>query len=94
VNEALDIAVLKLRSDITGTPLDYSSLQLPALPVASLPSAYLPGEPLTFWGYPADENLPLNQIEGLVVGLQAEPQAGEQTRIITSLEWKAVTSVG
>lgn len=101
VNEALDIAVLKLRSDITGTPLDYGSLQLPALPMASIPSAYLPGEPLTFWGYPADENLPLNQIESLVVGLQAEPQAGEQTRIITSLEaegsylgWVATNSIG
>jgi len=101
VDEALDVAVLKLRTDLAGTPLDYSSLQLPALPVASTVSAYLPGEPLDFWGYTADEEAVVSQLEGLVVGVQSAEQTGNQARILTSyqaegeyLGWIATNSIG
>ena len=101
VDEALDVAVLKLRTDLAGTPLDYSSLQLPALAVASTVSAYLPGEPLDFWGYTADEEAMVSQLEGLVVGVQSAEQTGNQARILTSyqaegeyLGWIATNSIG
>jgi hypothetical protein len=101
VDEALDVAVLKLRTDLAGTPLDYSSLQLPALAVASTVSAYLPGEPLDFWGYTADEEAMVSQLEGLVVGVQSAEQTGNQARILTSYQakgehfgWIATNSIG
>jgi len=101
VDEELDVAVLKLRTDLAGTPLDYSSLQLPALAVASTVSAYLPGEPLDFWGYTADEEAMVSQLEGLVVGVQSAEQTGNQARILTSyqaegeyLGWIATNSIG
>ena len=101
VDEELDVAVLKLRTDLSGMPLDYSSLQLPALAVASTVSAYLPGEPLDFWGYTADEEAMVSQLEGLVVGLQSAEQTGNQARILTSYQakgehfgWIATNSIG
>jgi len=101
VDEVLDVAVLKLRTDLSGTPLDYSSLQLPALPVASTVSAYLPGEPLAVWGFPTGKDGLVIRLEGLVVGVQTEAQAGDQARILTSFEengeyfgWIATNSIG
>jgi hypothetical protein len=101
VDEALDVAMVKLRTDLSGTSLDFSSLQLPALPVASSVSAYLPGEPLAMWGFPMNEGEPLIRIDGLVVGVLSEAQAGDQERILTSFEaegdyfgWIATNSIG
>ena len=101
VDEMLDVAVVKLRTDLSGTPLDYSSLQLPALPVASTVSAYLPGEPLAVWGFPTSDGEPLRRLDGLVVGVLSEAQAGDQARILTSFEaegdyfgWIATNSIG
>jgi len=101
VDEVLDVAVLKLRTDLSGSPLDYSSLQLPALPVASTVSAYLPGEPLAVWGFPPGEDALVIRLEGLVVGVQSGAQAGDQAQILTSFEengehfgWIATNSIG
>jgi len=101
VDEMLDVAVLKLRTDLSGNPLDYSGLQLPALPVASTVSAYLPGEPLAVWGFLTGKDALLTRMEGLVVGVQTEAQAGDQARILTSFEengehngWIATNSIG
>jgi len=101
VDEALDVAVLKLRTDLSGTPLDYSSLQLPALPVASNPSAYLPGEPLNLWGYPTAIQASLARMDGLVVGVQSQGEGAQQPSILTShgaegdyFGWVATNSLG
>lgn len=82
-NAALDIAVIKVRSDLNGTPLDYASLNLPAVPLGNSDTLQL-GDRLTIIGYPGIGGETITLTQGEVSGFTAEETYGNRAFIKTS----------
>jgi len=79
----LDLAVIKLRSDIEGNPLDPASMNLPAVPLGNSDTLKL-GDPIVILGYPGIGGDTITLTRGEVSGFTAEQPYGNRAFIKTS----------
>ncbi len=79
----LDLAVIKVRSDMQDRPLDYASLNLPAVPLGDSDSLKL-GDNITILGYPGIGGETITLTRGEVSGFTAEEPYGNRAYIKTT----------
>lgn len=79
----LDIAVIKVRADMDGNPVDNASLNLPAVPVGDSESLKL-GDPIVILGYPGIGGDTITLTRGEVSGFTAEDPYGSRAFVKTS----------
>lgn len=80
---ALDIAVIRITTDLNGNPVDRASLNLPTVPLGNSDSLRL-GDPLTILGYPGIGGNTITLTRGEVSGFTAESGRGGRAFIKTS----------
>jgi len=83
VDEALDIAVIRIATDLEGNPVDRSTLNLPTVPLGDDTSLQL-GDDLTILGYPTIGGSTITLTNGKVSGFTAEEGYGNRAFIKTS----------
>ncbi|MFZ4814397.1 MAG: trypsin-like peptidase domain-containing protein [Phototrophicaceae bacterium] len=92
-DNGLDLALLQISQDLDGRRLDRNQLSLPFVEVADSSLLQL-DETLTVVGYPAIDSQPLRIERATIVSFIAEPLAGEQSWIKTSISFPATMSGG
>lgn len=80
---ALDLAVIKVRSDLDGGPANFSSLAIPPVPLGNSDDLTL-GDPLVIIGYPGIGGETITLTRGEVSGFTAEEPYGNRAFIKTS----------
>ena len=83
VNEALDLAVIRVSADLNGNPVDRTTLNLPAVPLGDSDALQLGGK-LTILGYPGIGGVTITLTSGDVGGFTAENGVGQRAFIKTS----------
>ena len=83
VNEALDLAVIKITTDLNGNPVDNANLGLPAVPLGDSDALELGGD-LTIMGYPGIGGNTITLTDGKVGGFTSEDGVGQRAFIKTS----------
>ena len=83
VNDALDLAVIRITTDLDGNPVDYATLNLPAIPLGDSDALELGGD-LTILGYPDIGGATITLTSGKVGGFTAEGGIGQRAFIKTS----------
>ncbi len=83
VDEGLDLAVIRVVADMNGNPVDYASLNLPAVPLGNSDALELGGD-LTIMGYPGIGGVTITLTSGDVGGFTAEEGVGQRAFIKTS----------
>ncbi len=83
VNEGLDLAVIRVRADLNGNPVDYAALNLPAVPLGDSDALQLGGK-LTIMGYPGIGGVTITLTSGEVGGFTSETGVGQRAFIKTS----------
>ncbi|MCP4141169.1 MAG: trypsin-like peptidase domain-containing protein [Chloroflexi bacterium] len=83
VDEGLDLAVIRVVADMNGTPVDYATLNLPAVPLGNSDALELGGD-LTIMGYPGIGGVTITLTSGDVGGFTAEDGVGQRAFIKTS----------
>jgi S1-C subfamily serine protease len=83
VDQALDIAVIRVETDLDGNPVDPAALNLPAVEMGSADQLTL-GDPLTIIGYPGIGGSTITLTRGEVAGFTAEEGYGNRAFIKTS----------
>ena len=79
----LDLAVIKVRSDMNGNPIDSASLNLPSVPLGNSDSLSL-GDPIVIIGYPGIGGDTVTLTRGEVSGFTAEEPYGNRAYVKTS----------
>ncbi|GAB4498674.1 MAG: hypothetical protein OHK0052_12390 [Anaerolineales bacterium] len=80
---ALDIAVIRVTTDLNGNPVDRANLNLPVVPLGNSDSLRL-GDALTILGYPGIGGNTITLTRGEVSGFTAESGRGDRAFIKTS----------
>lgn len=80
---ALDIAVIKPRTDMQGNPLNYDTLNLPAVPIGNSDNLTL-GDEIVILGYPGIGGDTITLTRGEVSGFTSEGGYGNRAFIKTS----------
>jgi S1-C subfamily serine protease len=80
---ALDIAVIRLTTDLDGNLLDFASLDLPFVPIGDSDGLRL-GDPITIIGYPGIGGQTITLTSGEVSGFTSEEGRGDRAFIKTS----------
>lgn len=80
---ALDIAVLRITTDLDGSPVDRASLNLPVVPLGDSDQLRL-GDTLTILGYPGIGGDTITLTRGEVSGFTSEPGRGARSFVKTS----------
>lgn len=80
---ALDIAVIRVTTDLNGNPVDRASLNLPIVPLGNSDNLRL-GDALTILGYPGIGGNTITLTRGEVSGFTAESGRGDRAFIKTS----------
>ncbi len=83
VNEGLDLAVIRVTTDLDGNPLDRATLNLPAVPLGNSDALELGGD-LTIMGYPGIGGVTITLTSGKVGGFTSENGIGQRAFIKTS----------
>ncbi len=83
VNEALDLAVIRITTGLDGNPVDYATLNLPAVPLGDSDALKLGGD-LTILGYPSIGGATITLTSGKVGGFTTESGVGQRAFIKTS----------
>ncbi len=83
VNESLDLAVIRITTDLDGNPVDRATLRLPAVPLGDSDALELGGE-LTILGYPGIGGDTITLTDGKVGGFTSEAGVGQRAFIKTS----------
>ena len=83
VNEGLDLAVIRVTTDLDGNPLDHATLNLPAVPLGDSDALELGGD-LTIMGYPGIGGATITLTSGKVGGFTSEGGVGQRAFIKTS----------
>ena len=83
VNQALDIAVIRIETDLDGTPVDRAELNLPTVPFGNDNSLQL-GNSLVILGYPSIGGTTITLTRGEVAGFTAEEGYGNRAFVKTS----------
>lgn len=83
VDQALDIAVIRIETDLDGNPVDRSTLNLPTVPLGDDNALQL-GDPLVILGYPTIGGSTITLTRGEVAGFTAEEGYGSRAFIKTS----------
>ena len=83
VNEGLDLAVIRISTDLNRNPVDHAALGLPAVPLGDSDALQLGGE-LTILGYPGIGGATITLTAGKVGGFTAEDGVGQRAFIKTS----------
>jgi S1-C subfamily serine protease len=92
-DEDLDLAVLRIVSDLRYNPVDPDSLDLAAVPLGDSNTLQL-GDPLTILGYPGIGGDTITLTSGSVGGFTAQREYGERAFIKTSAMISGGTSGG
>jgi S1-C subfamily serine protease len=79
----LDLAVIRVTADLDGNPIDYASLNLPAVPLGDSDSLEL-GTPISILGYPGIGGETITLTRGEVAGFVSEPGVKGHAFIKTS----------
>lgn len=79
----LDIAVIRLTTDLDGNPIDRANLNLPVVPLGNSDVMRL-GDPITIIGYPGIGGDTVTLTRGEVSGFTSEPGRGDRAFIKTS----------
>ncbi len=82
-DQQLDIAVIRLETDLKGNPVDRATLNLPTVPMGDSDKLSL-GDPLTIIGYPNIGGATITLTRGEVAGFTAEQDYGNRAFIKTS----------
>ena len=82
-DEQLDIAVIRLTTDLNNTPLDHASLNLPYVPLGNADNLRL-GDQVTILGYPGIGGATITLTRGEVSGFTSESGRGARAFIKTS----------
>lgn len=82
-DEGLDLAVIRITTDLDGNPVDNASLGLPAVPLGDSDALELGGE-LTILGYPGIGGETITLTDGKVGGFTSEDGVGQRAFIKTS----------
>ncbi|MFZ3069608.1 MAG: serine protease [Anaerolineaceae bacterium] len=80
---SMDIALIKPRTDMQGNPLNYATLNLPAVPLGNSDALQL-GDPLAILGYPGIGGDTITLTRGEVSGFTSEEPYGNRAFIKTS----------
>jgi S1-C subfamily serine protease len=83
VDKALDIAVLRVETDLAGIPVDRAALNLPTVSLGDDASLNL-GDPLVILGYPSIGGTTITLTSGEVSGFTAQEGYGNRAFIKTS----------
>jgi S1-C subfamily serine protease len=83
VDEALDIAVIRIETDLDGNPVDRSALNLPTVPMGNDDMLKL-GDGIVILGYPSIGGSTITITRGEVAGFTAEEGYGNRAFIKTS----------
>ncbi len=83
VDAELDIAVIKVRADLKGNPLDYATLNLPAVIMGNSDSLQL-GDAITIIGYPGIGGETVTLTRGEVSGFTSQNPYGNRAFVKTS----------
>ena len=82
-DEPLDIAVLRITTDLDGNPVDYASLDLPYVPLGDADDLHL-GDSIRILGYPGIGGETITLTTGEVSGFTSEEERGDRAFIKTS----------
>jgi S1-C subfamily serine protease len=82
-DQKLDIAVIRVETDLEGNPVDRNKLNLPTVQMGDSEALDL-GDPLTIIGYPSIGGATITLTKGEVAGFTAEPAYGSRAFIKTS----------
>lgn len=82
-DEDLDIAVIKISTDLNGNPVDTASLNLPFIPLGNADDLSL-GDSITILGYPGIGGETITLTRGEVSGFTSEPGRGNRAFIKTN----------
>jgi len=82
-DEDLDVAVIRVTTDMDGNPLDHASLNLPAVPLGNSDELRL-GDTIRIIGYPGIGGETITVTPGEVGGFTSEPGRGDRAFIKTS----------
>ncbi len=82
-DEALDIAVIRLTTDMNQNPLDHANLNLPYIPLGNADNLRL-GDQITILGYPGIGGETITLTRGEVSGFTSEQGRGNRAFIKTS----------
>ncbi len=82
-DEALDIAVIRIHQDLSGNPVDRTTLRLPAARLGDSDALQL-GDPLIIIGYPGIGGETITVTKGEVSGFTSESGVGNRAFIKTS----------
>lgn len=83
VDQALDIAVIRIETDLDGNPIDRAALNLPTVPLGNDDALRL-GDALVILGYPTIGGSTITVTRGEVAGFTAEEGYGNRAFIKTS----------
>ncbi|RPI97026.1 MAG: serine protease, partial [Chloroflexi bacterium] len=83
VDESLDIAVIRVETDLDGAPVDRAALNLPTVQMGSSDDLSL-GDPVTIIGYPSIGGSTVTLTRGEVAGFTGEEGYGNRAFIKTS----------
>lgn len=79
----LDIAIIRITTDLSGNPVDRAMLNLPAVPLGNSDDLHM-GDPLTIIGYPLIGGNTVTLTRGEVSGFTSEQNYGDRAFIKTS----------
>jgi len=82
-DEPLDIAVIRITTDLDGNPVDHANLNLPYVPLGDADFLHL-GDPITILGYPGTGGETITLTRGEVSGFTTEEGLGDRAFIKTS----------
>ncbi len=82
-DEPLDIAVIRITTDLNGNQIDPSALNLPFVPLGDADQLRL-GDQITILGYPGIGGETITLTRGEVSGFTSEPERGDRAFIKTS----------
>jgi serine/threonine protein kinase/S1-C subfamily serine protease len=82
-DESLDIAVIRIYKNLDGSPVDYTQLDLPFVPLGDSDALAL-GDPITILGYPGIGGETITLTRGDVGGFTSQEGRGERAFIKTS----------
>jgi len=82
-DEGLDLAVIRVTTDLNSNPVDYATLNLPAVPLGDSDALKLGGD-ITIMGYPGIGGETITLTSGDVGGFTAEAGFGQRAFIKTS----------
>lgn len=83
VDESLDVAVIKITTDLSGNPVDFNTVSLPYVPLGNADNLRL-GDQITILGYPGIGGVTITLTRGEVSGFTSESGRGDRAFIKTS----------